>query len=54
MPVRRGKDSKGAFYRYGGSGKKYYFKPGDKTSRERAKKKAGKQAQAIKASQNSK
>lgn len=54
MPIKRGTDSKGAFYRYGSSGKKYYFKIGDKTSRERAKKKAGKQAQAIKASQSKK
>ena len=54
MPVRRGKDSKGPFYRYGASGKKYYFTANDSSSRERAKKKAGKQAQAIKASQGSK
>lgn len=54
MPIKRGTDSKGSFYRYGESGKKYYFKAGDPTSRANAKKKAGKQAQAIKASQNSK
>lgn len=54
MPVKRGTDSKGAFYRYGSSGKKYYFKPGDKASMQRAKTRAGKQAQAIKASQSRK
>lgn len=52
MPVRSGKDSKGSFFRYGDSGKKYYYTPGDKSSRERAKKKAGKQGQAIKISQS--
>lgn len=52
MPIKRGTDIKGSFYRYGTSGKKYYFKAGDSASRERAKNKAGKQAQAIKASQS--
>ena len=54
MPIRKGTDSKGPFFRYGSSGKKYYYTPGDKPSREKARNKAGKQAQAIKASQNRK
>lgn len=54
MPIRRGKDSNGPFFKYGSSGKKYYYKSGDKSSMERAKAKAGKQAQAIKASQSRK
>jgi hypothetical protein len=52
MPVKRGKDSKGSFYRYGKSGKKYHYKEGDKSSRERAKEKAKKQGKAVHASEN--
>jgi hypothetical protein len=47
MPVRRGKDSKGTYYQWGKSGKKYYYKTGNKASRTRAKNKALKQALAI-------
>jgi hypothetical protein len=54
MPIKRGTDSKGPFFRYGLSGKKYYYTPGDKESRDKARNKAGKQAQAIKASQSRK
>lgn len=50
MPTQRGKDSKGCFYKWGKSGKKYYYKVGSATSRENAKKKANKQARAIYAS----
>lgn len=50
MPVHRGKDSKGLFYQWGDSGKKYHYKSGDKASKERAKKKAEKQGQAAYAS----
>lgn len=52
MPTRRGTDSKGSFYRYGQSGKKYYYTPGNSTSRERAEKKANAQGRAIKTSQH--
>lgn len=50
MPVHRSKDSKGPYYQWGDSGKKYHYTAGDKKSRERAKKKAEKQGQAAYAS----
>ena len=50
MPVRRGTDSKGCFYKWGNYGAKYYYKSGSAVSRENAKKKANKQARAIYAS----
>lgn len=49
MPTRTGKDSKGCFAQWG-SGKKYYYKCGDKSARENAVKKANKQGQAAHAS----
>ena len=52
MPVLRGKDSKGSYYRWGENGKKYYYKSGSEQSRERAKSKAALQGRAIKASQH--
>lgn len=50
MPVHRGKDSKGAYYQWGKSGKKYHYETGNKSSRDSAKKKAEKQGQAARAS----
>ena len=50
MPVRRGKDKDGAYYRWGESGKKYRYETGNERSRQAAKKKAEKQGQAVKAS----
>lgn len=47
MPVHNGKDSKGSYYKYGDSGKKYYYTPNDKQSRDKSKEKARKQEQAI-------
>ncbi len=47
MPVHRSKDSSGPYYQWGDSGKKYRYSPGDKVSREAAKKKASKQGQAA-------
>ena len=52
MPTETGKDSKGCFARWGKKGKKYFYRCGDKASRERAKRKADKQGRAIKASGN--
>jgi len=46
MPVRKGKDQKGCYYRYG-SQKKYHFKCGSKSGASRAKRKAEKQGKAI-------
>ena len=48
-PIKRGSDSKGSYYRWG-KNQKYYYKTGSKTSRENARKKAYKQAQAAFAS----
>ena len=45
-PAKRGKDSKGPYYRWGG-GKKYHYKAGNKKSRETARKKAYGQAKAA-------
>jgi hypothetical protein len=50
MPSQRGNDSKGCFYQWGSSGKKYYYSCGDASSRKQAKKKADKQGQAAYAS----
>jgi len=47
MPVQQGTDKKGPFYRYGKSGKKYYYKSRDESSRKRAKQKATIQGYAI-------
>ena len=50
MPVHRGQDSKGPYYQWGDSGKKYHSQAGDKTSRENAKKRAERQGRAARAS----
>jgi hypothetical protein len=50
VPVQRGKDSEGPYYRWGKSGKKYHYAAGEKSSRETARKKAEKQGQAARAS----
>jgi len=47
MPTICSKDSKGCFCRWGGSGKKYYYKCNDKAARERARKKANAQGAAA-------
>lgn len=47
MPIYRRKDSNGPYYQWGNSGKKYYYTPNNKSSRELARKKAVKQAQAA-------
>jgi hypothetical protein len=46
MPVHSGKDSKGSFYQWG-SRTKYYYTPGNKASRNRAKQLATMQGIAI-------
>lgn len=51
MPVQRGSDSNGPYYRWGDSGKKYYYTSNSVTSRENAKDKARRQGAAIKISQ---
>lgn len=47
MPIHQSKDSKGSFYQWGKSGKKYYYTPGNQKDREIAKTKAQKQMKAI-------
>lgn len=48
MPTKCGKkDKKGYFCQWGSSGKKYYYKKGDKASRDRARSKADKQGKAA-------
>ena len=39
IPVINGSDSNGRFYRWGKSGKKYYYTPNNEKSREDAKEK---------------
>ncbi len=50
MPVTRGHDSKGSFYRWGKLAK-YYYTPRDKASREKAKRLANRQGRAVHISQ---
>jgi hypothetical protein len=47
MPIYRGKDEAGYFYRWGKHGKKYYFDPHNPSSAKEAKNKAGRQARAA-------
>lgn len=51
MPIMDGKDKKGFFIRFGITGKKYYYKKGNKRSEGIARAKAKKQGKAIKWSQ---
>lgn len=50
MPIHRGKN----FYQFGNSGKKYYYTPGDVTSRKMALSLAQAQGRAIESSKNGK
>ncbi len=50
MPIMRGKDSKGCYYRFGDSGKKYHYECGNEAARKRAMRKAAEQEAAIRAS----
>ena len=47
MPIHTGQDKDGQFYQWGKTGKKYYFDPNDKSSKQRALNKAKKQQTAI-------
>jgi hypothetical protein len=47
MPVRRGKDKDGPFYRWGDHGKRYHYTAGDGRSRDQAKQQAARQGQAA-------
>lgn len=50
MPVARGTDSKGAYYKWGAGGKKYHYTTKNAASRNRAKNEALKQGRAVQAS----
>jgi hypothetical protein len=52
MPIQRGVDSKGNFYRWGSEGKKYHYIVKNAESRAQAKKRAEKQGAAVHASIN--
>lgn len=52
MPVQRGKDSSGPFFRWGEHGKKYYYQSNNSKSRNVAKNKAALQGRAIKTRQS--
>ena len=47
MPVMTGSDTKGCYARWGGQGKKYYYKCGDSEARDRAKQRAAAQGRAA-------
>jgi hypothetical protein len=47
MPVQNKKDSQGWYFRWGDSGKKYYYITGNAKSRQAARDKAMLQARAI-------
>ena len=47
MPIHTGQDKEGQFYQWGKTGKKYYYDPKDKRSKQRALNKAKKQQTAI-------
>lgn len=47
MPVQRVVKGNKVGYKWGQSGKVYYYTPGNEESRKRAKKKAEKQGQAV-------
>jgi hypothetical protein len=47
MPIHRGFDSQGCYYRYGDTGKPYHYKCGDEQARQRAYDKAREQEIAI-------
>lgn len=52
MPVVHKKDKNGLYFKYGSTGKKYYYTPGDPVNMYIAKYKAIKQGKAIKSSKS--
>ena len=47
MPLHRSKDSKGSYYQFGATGKKYYYQSNNTNQRNKAKEKAKRQSRAI-------
>jgi hypothetical protein len=54
MPIIRSKDSKGPYFKFGATGKKYHYRPGSKLSKVHAEKKAATQGRAIERSKHMK
>lgn len=52
MPIINSSDSKGPFYQFGTTGKKYYYTPTSTKSKHNAKSKALRQGRAIEASKH--
>jgi hypothetical protein len=52
MPVQRKADIKGSYYQWGSTGKKYYYLPNNRQSREKAKELAMRQGRAIQANKH--
>lgn len=52
MPVERGRDKDGSFYRYGPSGAKHHYRANDPADRERAQAAAERQGRAIRAAEH--
>ena len=51
MPVHQRRDSRGHYMQWGDTGKRYYFDPDNLRSAARAREKARKQGQAVRARQ---
>jgi hypothetical protein len=49
MPVHRGRDRAGPYFRWGQTGAKYHYTAGNATSRARAKALAARQGRAVEA-----
>jgi len=54
MPIKRGQNKYGNYYKYGKQGKKYYYQASNKISRNTAKNKAKRQGKAIETSKHKK
>lgn len=47
VPINRGKDSRGPYYKWGKGGRKYHFKAGDAVSRKSARSRASRRAKVT-------
>ena len=51
MPVYERRDARGPYFQWGDTGRKYYFDPGNLASAARARRRAHRQGQAVRARQ---